>query len=128
MSINATGPMELTSGLLDQLSPGGAVAAVTAVVAEFPTAGMAACSASKAALAAYLVALRRERRRDLATVLEISPGHMETGFADRALAGEQPAMPEGADADLLVETVIEALAANRREVKYDPRTRELNVK
>jgi len=47
MRINATGPMELVSVLLDELAPGGAVVAVTAVVAEFPTAGMAAYSASK---------------------------------------------------------------------------------
>jgi len=128
MRINATGPMELVSVLLDELAPGGAVVAVTAVVAEFPTAGMAAYSASKAALAAYLAALRRERRKDLATVLEVSPGHMETGFADRALAGSPPVMPEGADVDLLVETVMEALADNRREVRYDMRERGLNVK
>ena len=36
-----------------------------------------------------LQALRREVRREF-TVLEVSPGHMETGFADRALAGEPP--------------------------------------
>ena len=116
------------SSALDELSPDGAVVAITAVVAEFPTAGMAAYSASKAALAAYLAALRRERRKELATVLEVSPGHMETGFADRALAGEPPPLPEGEDADELVETALEALAANRREVRYDMKARELVVK
>ena len=128
MRVNATGPIELISSALDELSPDGAVVAITAVVAEFPTAGMAAYSASKAALAAYLAALRRERRKELSTVLEVSPGHMETGFADRALAGEPPQLPEGEDAGLLVETALDALAGNRREVRYDMKARELVVK
>jgi short-subunit dehydrogenase len=127
-ALNATGPMGLVSAALDELSPDGAVVAITAVVAEFPTAGMAAYSASKAALAAYLAALRRERRKELSTVLEVSPGHMDTGFADRALAGEPPALPEGEDADELVETALDALAANKREVRYDLKSRELVVK
>ncbi len=125
---NATGPIELISAALPELPPDGAVVAITAVVAEFPTAGMAAYSASKAALAAYLAALRRERRKELATVLEVSPGHMETGFAERALAGEPPPLPAGEDAGLLVETALEALGENRREVRYDMKARELVVK
>lgn len=128
MTVNATGPARLVSEALDELAPDGAVVAITGVVAEFPTAGMAAYSASKAALASYLTALRRERRKELATVLEISPGHMETGFADRALAGEAPAMPEGEDPDRLVEVSLDALEQDRREVRYEPRSKELKVK
>ena len=128
MEINFTGPAALISAALDELSPDGAIAAITAVVAEFPTAGMAAYSASKAALASYLTALRRERRKELSTVLEISPGHMETGFADRALAGSPPALPRGEDPDLLVETSLDALEQNRREVRYEPKSKELRVK
>jgi short-subunit dehydrogenase len=120
--------MELVGAALERISPGGSVAVITAVVASFPTAGMAAYSASKAALASYLTAVRRERRRELSSVLEISPGHMETGFADRALAGEPPALPEGESVDELVEVSLRALAEGRREVKYDPKTRELVVK
>jgi len=128
MEINFTGPAALISAALDELSPDGAIAAITAVVAEFPTAGMAAYSASKAALASYLTALRRERRKELSTVLEISPGHMETGFADRALAGSPPALPRGEDPDLLVETSLDALEQNRHEVRYEPKSKELRVK
>jgi short-subunit dehydrogenase len=128
LRVNATGPMELVGAALERISPGGSVAVITAVVASFPTAGMAAYSASKAALASYLTAVRRERRRELSSVLEISPGHMETGFADRALAGEPPALPEGESVDELVEVSLRALAEGRREVKYDPKTRELVVK
>ena len=128
LATNAAGPVALISAALDELSPGGAVVAITAVVADFPTAGMAAYSASKAALAAYLAALRRERRKDLATVLEISPGHMETGFAERALAGQAPPLPAGEDPDQLVEISLDALLADRREVRYDLKKKELLVK
>lgn len=128
MAVNATGPVGLISAALDELAPDGAVVAITAVVAEFPTAGMAAYSASKAALASYLTALRRERRKELATVLEVSPGHMETGFAERALAGEPPSLPEGEDPDQLVEVSLDALEQDRREVRYEPKSKELKVK
>lgn len=124
---NATGPMHLISESLRSLEPGGAVVAITAVVAEFPTAGMAAYSASKASLAAFLSALRREVRRQF-TVLEVSPGHMETGFADRALAGDAPEMPEGSDVDELVRLIVDSMVEDRREIRYDIRSRELQVK
>lgn len=124
---NATGPMHLISESLKRLEPGGSIVAITAVVAEFPTAGMAAYSASKASLAAFLSAMRREVRRQF-TVLEVSPGHMETGFAGRALAGEPPEMPEGSDVDELVGVIVQAMAEGRREIRYDIRSRELQVK
>ena len=88
---------------------------------------MAADSASKAALAAVLAATRRELRREV-NVLEVSPGHMETGFADRALAGEPPKMPEGEDVDALVAQIVEAIEQDRREIRYDPKARETTVK
>jgi NAD(P)-dependent dehydrogenase (short-subunit alcohol dehydrogenase family) len=124
---NATGPMHLISESLKRLEPGGSIVAITAVVAEFPTAGMAAYSASKASLAAFLSALRREVRRQF-TVLEVSPGHMETGFAGRALAGEPPAMPEPEDVDDLVGVIVQSMIDGRREIRYDIRSRELQVK
>ena len=124
---NATGPMHLISESLKRLEPGGTIVAITAVVAEFPTAGMAAYSASKASLAAFLSALRREVRRQF-TVLEVSPGHMETGFAGRALAGEPPVLPEGEDVDELVRVIVESMADGRREIRYDIKSRELQVK
>ena len=79
------------------------------------------------ALAAFLAATRRELRREV-NVLEVSPGHMETGFADRALAGEPPAMPEGEDVDELVGLIVEAIEQGRREIRYDPKARESSVK
>ncbi|MEX0621104.1 MAG: SDR family NAD(P)-dependent oxidoreductase [Solirubrobacterales bacterium] len=124
---NTTGPVALISAALGEIGSGGVVVAITGIVAEFPTAGMAAYSASKSALAAYLAALRRERRKEIA-VIEVSPGHMETGFADRTVAGEPPAMPEAADPDELVAAVIEAIASGRREVRWDMKDRVLRTK
>lgn len=125
MRVNATGAISLLGAALPVLKPGGAIVALSAVVAEYPTARMAAYSASKAALSAYLSALRRERRRDLAVVLDVRPGHMETGFAGRPLAGEAPPLPEPEDPEALVEAVIDAIIAERRELRYDPQQRTL---
>jgi short-subunit dehydrogenase len=127
MNTNATGPIQLVSAALEEIAPGGTVVGITGVVAEFPTAGMAAYSASKAAFAAYLVALRRERRKEI-SVLEVSPGHMETGFAGRSLAGSPPPMPGAADPDELVATVLAAIDSGRREVRWDVKERLLRVK
>jgi short-subunit dehydrogenase len=87
---------------------------------------LAAYSASKAALSAYLEAVRRERRRDLSLVLDVRPGHLETGFADHALAGEPPKLPPPGDTEDLVERILDAIETGARELSYDPRTRELS--
>lgn len=123
--VNALGPMALIRAALDELGSPAAVVVLSAVVAEFPTAGMAAYSASKAALSAYLAALRRERRKHGLTVLDVRPPHLDTAFADRALHGAPPALPEPADPDALVSAILDALRADRREVRYDPVKREL---
>jgi short-subunit dehydrogenase len=125
VDVNALGPMALARAALAHLGPGGTIAAVSAVVAEHPTAGMAAYSASKAALSAYLTALRRERRRDGLVVLDVRPQHLDTGFADRALAGAPPALPEPARADDVAAAIVDALREDRRELAYDLRARAL---
>ena len=123
--VNALGPIALVRAALDELGSPAAVVVLSAVVAEFPTAGMAAYSASKAALSAYLAALRRERRRLGLTVLDVRPPHMDTDFSSRALHGEPPELAEPADPDTLVTAIAEALRSDRRELRYDPMKREL---
>ncbi|MFZ8925497.1 MAG: SDR family NAD(P)-dependent oxidoreductase [Candidatus Nanopelagicales bacterium] len=54
---------------------------ISAVVAEQPQAGMAAYSASKAALAAYDSAAMRELRREGIRLIDVRPPHTETGLA-----------------------------------------------
>lgn len=125
IDVNARGPIDLIAAALPRLADGGAVVALSAVVAEYPTAGMAAYSASKAALSAYLTALRRERRKQLDVVLDVRPGHMETGFAERSIAGQAPKLPSPEDEGELVRRILDAVEAGARELRYDPRDREL---
>ena len=124
-AVNALGPIALIRAALGELGSPAAIVALSAVVAEFPTAGMAAYSASKSALSAYLTALRRERRRHGLSVLDVRPPHLDTGFSTRALHGEPPALPEPADPDGLVSEIVDGLRDGRRELRYDPLRREL---
>ena len=123
--VNATGPIRLIREALPHLDDGGAIVALTAVVAEHPTAGMAAYSASKAALSAYLTALRRERRRSGLTVLDVRPSHLDTGFETRALAGSAPDLPPAGDHLAVAREIVDALRDGRRELAYDLRERAL---
>ena len=125
MQVNALGPIALIGAALPVLARPGAIVALSAVVADHPTAGMAAYSASKAALSAYLTALRREERRDGLLVLDVKPQHIETGFAKRALAGSPPPLKPGADPDDIVAAILRALRDDRRELAYDLRQRTL---
>jgi short-subunit dehydrogenase len=118
-AVNTFGPMALVRAAASLLGPGSAIAVVTAVLADVPTAGMAAYSASKAATSAYLTALRRELRRSKISVLDARPPHMETGLAERALAGEPPRMPRGADVGEVVELIVTGIANGSSELVAD---------
>ena len=127
-AVNTLGPMAVVRAALAQLSPGAGIAVLTAVLADAPTAGMAAYSASKAALSAYLTALRREVRRDGITVLDVRPPHLETGLAGRALMGVPPRMPRGADIDQLLDLVVAGLTGGSSELVADPRAGTLTLR
>lgn len=124
-AVNTLGPMALCSAAVPLLPSGGAIAVLTAILAEAPMAGMAAYSASKAALAAYLSALRREVRRQGVSVLDVRPPHMETGLAERAIAGTPPKLPAGYDPSDLVSTMMEGIRRGARELTYDQASRAL---
>ena len=126
-AVNALGPIALVRAALGHLPSDGAIVALSAIVADHPTAGMAAYSASKAALSGYLAAVRRERRRGGLTVLDARPQHMETGFSDRAIAGEPPPLPRPVDVDEVVAKVLDGMRNGRRELAYDLESRELVV-
>ena len=82
---------------------------LSGVVASQPMAGMAAYSASKAAVAAGLAALGRELRRSGVLVCDAQPPHTETGLANRPIAGQAPAMPRGLDPAVVAERVVAAI-------------------
>ena len=125
VAVNALGPISLIRAALAHLEPGGSVVALSAVVAEHPTAGMAVYSASKAALSAYLAALRRERRREGLVVIDVRPSHLDTGFESRARTGTPPPLPVGADHHAVIEAILDAMREDRRELAFDLRTRAL---
>jgi NAD(P)-dependent dehydrogenase (short-subunit alcohol dehydrogenase family) len=118
-AVNTLGPVAVLSAAVPQMRPGGTLVALSAVLADAPMAGMAAYSASKAALAGYLVALRREVRRQGVAVLDVRPPHLETGLADRALSGTPPKLPAGHDVDDLVAHVLRGLREDARELVWD---------
>lgn len=124
-AVNALGPMALCAEAVPLMPSGGAIAVLSAILAESPMAGMAAYSASKAALSGYLTALRREVRRQGVSVLDVRPPHMETGLADRAIAGTPPKLPEGHDPHELVTTLLEGIRKGSRELVYDASTKGL---
>jgi short-subunit dehydrogenase len=124
---NVLGPIALIRALLAQPEPPVAIVAISAVVADLPTARMAAYSAAKAALSAYLTALRHERRRARTVVLDVRPPHLDTGFETRAIAGEPPRLPEPVPAAELVPQVVAALRDERRALRWDLENRRFEA-
>ena len=108
-----------------RLGKGGAVAVLTAILADYPTAGMPAYSASKAAISAWLTALRPEQRKRGIAVFDIRPPHIETGRAGRALVGQAPPMKEGTTVDALVGLIVDGIRDGRRELRFDLQKGEL---
>jgi short-subunit dehydrogenase len=109
---NVLGPLWLAKRVVPALADsGGFLLNVSAVVAESPMQGMAGYSASKAALAAAAVALRRELRRSGVQVIDVRPPHTETGLATRPLAGQAPKLPPGLDPAAVAERIVTAIEA-----------------
>ncbi len=114
--VDFLGPLRLLRSALPVLEPGGVVAGISAVLAEQPVAGMATYSAVKAAASTLFLAAAKEARRSKIRVLDIRPPHTETGLAGRAIAGEAPRMPEGADPDAVAERIVRAILGDEREL------------
>ncbi|MBQ0850916.1 SDR family oxidoreductase [Streptomyces sp. BH-SS-21] len=120
MAVNVLAPAAFFRAALATMEPGSMIVAFTGVVAERPQAGMADYSASKAALTAWLAAVRREARTAGIRVLEVRPGHLDTGFADRAVVGTAPPLPAGGDPRDVVRAVAEAMAADAELLRTAP--------
>jgi len=126
-SVNVLGPMALVRAAGNHLVHGGTVAVLSAVLADVPTAGMAEYSASKSALSSWLTVLRREQR-GCVNVLDVRPPHLDTGLAERPLAGTAPPLPEPFPAGQVADAVISAIQDDAREVAFDFKRRELTVR
>ncbi len=127
-AVNTLGPVAVLSAAVPRMEPGGCLVALSAVLADAPMAGMAAYSASKAALSGYLAALRREVRRQRVGVLDVRPPHLATGLADRALSGTPPRLPPGHDVDDLVAHVLRGIRDDARELVWDPSAKALDLR
>lgn len=126
-AVNTIAPMTIARAAAGRLTEGGAIAVLSAILADYPTPGMAAYSASKTALSAWLGLLRRELRPSRIGVFDIRPPHIETGLAGRAIAGTAPKMPRATDLHVVVEEILRGLREDRRELTADPRTGELSL-
>jgi NAD(P)-dependent dehydrogenase (short-subunit alcohol dehydrogenase family) len=121
-AVNATGPIALIASALPLLAESAAegrapfVLTISGVVAETPAAGLAAYSASKGALAAFVRAASREARRAGIRLIDARPGHTETGLATRAIAGTAPAFPAGLDPDAVADRMIAALVGDETDL------------
>lgn len=122
MMVNTLGPIRVIESALPALTASAEagrtpfVVTLSAVVAEHPTAGMAAYSASKAALTAYDAAAGRELRRAGIRLIDARPPHTETGLADRPAAGEAPRLPTGLDPDDVAARVLRAVTEDERDL------------
>lgn len=113
---NFVGYARLLRALIPRLGKGAQVVQLSAVVAESPTAGMAAYSASKAAVSAFGKAAALELRRSGIRVLDVRPPHTETGLATRPIDGQAPRLPQGKDPDAVARRIVEAIAAGERDL------------
>ncbi|WP_217921384.1 SDR family NAD(P)-dependent oxidoreductase [Miltoncostaea oceani] len=97
LQVNVAAPARLTRAAAAHMEKGGVIVNLSAIVADMPTAGMAAYSASKAALTAFDRAAGRELRRAGLRLVDVRPPHLATGLETRPIAGTAPRLPEGRD-------------------------------
>ncbi|MGB5951948.1 MAG: SDR family NAD(P)-dependent oxidoreductase [Ornithinimicrobium sp.] len=117
---NVIGPLWLIRRVKQALADSrGFVVNVSAVVADQPMPGMAAYSASKAALTGADRALVRELRRDKISVYDVRPPHTETGLVDRAIAGQAPKLPEGLSPETVAAAIVNAIEQGQLDVPAD---------
>lgn len=120
--VNALAPMRLIREAAPHLAASAAaggkpfIVTLSGVVAESPTAGLAAYSASKAALAAFVQASSRELRRSGIRMLDCRQGHTETGLATRAIAGTAPAFPAGLEPAAVAERIVRGILDDEKDL------------
>jgi short-subunit dehydrogenase len=89
---------------------------ISGLVSEKPTANLAAYSASKAGVAAFVAAAGREVRRAGIRLIDARPGHTETGLAGHPLAGSTPTLSAGLDPSRVAERIVRAIVTDERDL------------
>jgi short-subunit dehydrogenase len=92
------------------------IVTISGVVAESPTAGLAAYSASKAALAAFDQAAGRELRRAGIRLLDARPGHTETALSTHPIEGTAPKFPAGLSPTAVARRIVDAIIDDERDL------------
>ena len=92
------------------------VVTLSGVVSESPTFGLAAYSASKAALAAFTQAATRDLRKAGIRVLDARPGHVETELSRHPIEGASPKFPTGLDPDAVVDRILTAIVDDEKDL------------
>lgn len=120
--VNASAPMRIIRDAHDVLVESARagrepfILTISGVVSETPTAGLAAYSASKATLAAFVTAASREYRRDGIRLIDARPPHTETGLADHPVAGTAPVLPRGLSPAAVADTIVAAIANGTKDL------------
>lgn len=92
------------------------VVTLSGVVAETPVAGLAAYSASKAGLAAFVVAAAREYRRVGIRLVDARPGHTGTSLSEHPIAGSAPKFGAALDPDHVAARVVTAIVDGEKDL------------
>ncbi len=92
------------------------VITLSGVVAETPVAGVAAYSASKAALSAFVVAAAREYRRAGIRIVDARPGHTGTALSEHPIAGSAPRFAAALDPELVAARIITAIVDGEKDL------------
>ncbi len=118
-AINAIAPIVMLRESSKHINEGGFFANLTAVVAQQPMAGMAAYSASKAAVWGAMVGAARELRRQQIDVIDVRPPHTETGLANRPIAGVAPKLPTGLEPGAVAARIVQAIKDGERDLPVE---------
>lgn len=120
--VNALGPIRLireaTPYLAASAATGGEpfIVTLSGIVSEAPTAGLAAYSAAKAALAAFTVAATRELRKSSIRLVDARPGHTETALSEHPIEGVAPAFPPGHSPDAVAARILQAITGDEKDL------------
>lgn len=120
--VNAKAPMALLRDASAELERSAAAGrspfflGISGVVAETPTAGLAAYSAVKSALHAHWSAAGRELRKIGVRVLDARPGHTETKLSTHPIAGVAPAFPAGLSPEAVAKRIVEGIENDEKDL------------
>ncbi|MGV8895928.1 MAG: SDR family NAD(P)-dependent oxidoreductase [Rhodoglobus sp.] len=120
--VNALAPVRLIQAAAPHLTAsaqsGGVpfVVTLSGVVSETPTAGLAAYSASKAALAAFMQATSRELRRASIRLIDARPGHTDTALSTHPIQGAAPAFPAGLAPEAVAARIVKAIVDGEKDL------------